>query len=54
MFLAGEVVADSKGKPVFLPGVYGEGDDARFTPGLNLDTIDGQMFVEGKMAVVNK
>lgn len=52
VFVAGEVVADAKGKPQFLPGVYNS--DGVFTPGVNLETLDGQMFVEGKLHQVNK
>ena len=51
-FVAGEVVCDAKGKPQFLPGVYNE--EGVFVPGVTLETLDGQMFVEGKLTAVNK
>ena len=44
-------MVDSKGQIQFMPGIYTTNDDGReiFVPGMNIETLEGTMFVEGKL-----
>ena len=52
VFVQGEIVTNAAGQPQFVPGVYMTDEKTgkeTFVHGMNMDSLDGTVFVEGKL-----